>query len=154
MAQESKSSASAAPEALNVAYCDLLRAPASYDGKLVRVRATYRYGFEWSEFYCTDCSEKGRTWVDYDESYESCTKSKFRKKLEGNGEIGRTVNVVAVGKFYGSGGGYGHMNAYRYKFLVHCVERAEVILNDSPVPAAMPNKALQRTRCHGASHQL
>lgn len=152
-AQNLQTIASAAPEVLDVAYCDLLRNPTSYDGKVVRVRATYRYGFEWSEIYCTGCSVKGSTWLDFDESYESRTKRGVKKKLEGDSFLGRTVNIVAVGKFIGSGGGYGHMNGYNYMLLVQSVERAEVILNDSPVPAAMSNKALQRTRCHADSHQ-
>jgi hypothetical protein len=61
--------------------------------------------------------------------------------------------AIFVSLFIGSGGRYGHMGVYDYKFLVQSVERAEVILNNSPIPAALPAKVLQRTRCHGASRQ-
>src|SRR4051812_7831273 len=84
-AQRSKPSASAAPEVLNVAYCELLRDPAAYNGKIVRVRATYRYGFEWSQFYCTDCSEGRTTWVDFDESYDLRTMPRVKRRLGSNG---------------------------------------------------------------------
>lgn len=134
---------STASEIPTIAYCDLLRHPELYEGKVVRIGAIYRYGFEWSEFYCFSCLNQGQTWVDFDESYSSRTKSKIKRKLSGNGEIGRTISVVAVGRFYGSGG-YGHMGAYRYKFLVSYVEQAKVILNESPSPTAMPNKSFER----------
>lgn len=38
-----------------VTFCDLLRNAEKYNGKEVTVRATWRYGFEWSQFYCLDC---------------------------------------------------------------------------------------------------
>ncbi len=41
-------------EYATVTYCDLMRKPEQYSGKVVRVSAIYRYGFEWSELYCLE----------------------------------------------------------------------------------------------------
>src|SRR6266550_5081055 len=122
-----------------VAYCDLIRNPDQYNQKLVRVSAIYRYGYEWSELYCLEWRKDTKTWVDFDESFASSTKATIRKKLGDNGFKGRTVSVIMVGKF-DAGGGYGHMGAYRFKLLVSRVEKAYVILNDSPSANALPKE--------------
>ena len=137
-------------DVITVDYCDLLRKPELYEQRLVRVQAVYRYGYEWSELYCPNCLTEDRTWVDFDESFESCTKPEVAQKISDNGFKGRTVSVLFVGKFQGSGSGYGHMNAYRSSFLVGCVERAKILLNDSPVPSEMPKKLLNEATCHTA----
>lgn len=129
-----------------VAYCDLVRNPERYDQKLVRVSAVYRYGYEWSELYCLECATEAKTWIDFDESFSSSTKASIRKKLGDNGFKGRTVLVTMVGKF-DAGGGYGHMGAYRFRLLVSQVEKADVILNDSPSPNALPKQVLTRIHC-------
>ena len=130
-----------------VAYCDLIRNPKRYDDKLIRIRAIYRYGYEWSQFYCPGCLSEGETWVDFEKSFKSCARSVVSKRIGDNGFKGRTVELLVVGKFYGSDVGYGHMNAYRFKFVVRCVEEAKIILNDSPLPMALPKKLLNRPRC-------
>ena len=45
-------------------FCDLVRNPEKYNGEEITVRATYRYGFEWSQLYCLDCAKKGKAWLD------------------------------------------------------------------------------------------
>jgi hypothetical protein len=128
-----------------VAYCDLIHGPKKYGGKLVRTNVTYRYGFEWAEFYCLDCSEgEGRTWVSFEE--ELCKKS---KKIKSNGFAGRTVNMQVVGTFVGPGA-YGHMGAYQFKFVVRCIEKAETIWNESYVPSKLPVEVAKRTHCQKA----
>jgi hypothetical protein len=129
-----------------VSYCDLMRKPEEYSGKVVRVSAIYRYGFEWSELYCLECIGEARTWVDLDESFASSTKAKVRKKIGPHGAMGRTVRVIMIGRF-NVGGGYGHMGAYRFRLLVDHLENAEVILNDSPSPNALPKEVLSRIHC-------
>jgi hypothetical protein len=64
-----------------VSYCDLMSSPEQYRGKVVRVSAIYRYGFEWSELYCLECISAARTWVDVDESFVASTKANVRKKI-------------------------------------------------------------------------
>ncbi|MDQ1637731.1 MAG: hypothetical protein QOF62_1070 [Pyrinomonadaceae bacterium] len=133
-------------EYTTVAYCDLVRNPERYNQKSVRVSAVYRYGYEWSELYCLECGTESKTWVDFDDSFSSSTKASIRKKLGDNGFKGRTVLVTMVGKF-DAGSGYGHMGAYRYRLMVDSVEKADVILNDSPSPSALPKKVLSRIHC-------
>ena len=70
----------------------------------------------------------------------------IRKKLGDNGFKGRTVRVTLVGKFE-AGGGHGHMGAYRFRLLVDRGEKAQVILNDSPSPTALPKERLSRIHC-------
>ena len=143
----SQQKSSTAMEIPTITFCEMIQRPEAYDNKTVRVKAIYRFGFEWSELYSIDCwSRENRTWVDFDESFESNSDSKLTKKVEGNGDKGRTVAVVFVGKFHGSGGGYGHLSIYKYKFQVNRVEKADIILNDSPVPTALPEKAIRRMR--------
>src|SRR5713226_1071230 len=104
-----------AVEVKTVPFCDLIRNPKLYDQKIVRVTAIYRYGYEWSQLYCLDCNDVGATWVELDDSFATNTDPKLAKKIRENGFRGRTVRIVAVGQFYGTGGGYGHMGSYRYK---------------------------------------
>jgi hypothetical protein len=133
-------------EYATVSYCYLMRKPEQYSGKVVRVSAIYRYGFEWSELYCLECVSEARTWVDLDEIFVSSTKASMRKKIGPHGFEGRTVRVIMVGRF-AEGGGYGHMGAYRFRLLVDHMENAEVILNDSPSPNALPKEVLNRIHC-------
>lgn len=133
---------------ITVDYCDLIHNAERYNGNLVRVSAVYRYGFEWSELYCLECVNEPRTWVDLDESFVSSTKSGLRKKIGYNGFKGRTVKVTMIGRF-DVGGGYGHMGAYRFRLLVNRLEKADVILNESPSPNALPRKALDKIHCSG-----
>ena len=145
--ESSKPNPTAEIEAATVAYCDLIRSPELYDQKTIRVKAIYRYGNEWSELYCGDCVKDHQTWVDFDDSFETHTEANVAKKLGDNGFRGRTVSVVMIGTFHSSGGGYGHMGAYRFQLLVSSVEQAEIILNDSPMPAAIPKKLLYASHC-------
>jgi len=128
-----------------VSYCDLMRSPEQYRGKVVRVSAIYRYGFEWSELYCLECVSEARTWVDLDETFVSSTKANLRKKIGPHGVTGRTVRVTMVGRF--DVGGYGHMGAYRFRLMVDRLEDAKVIVDDSSLPSALPKKVLSRIHC-------
>lgn len=124
-----------------VSLCDLVRSPRDFDQKRVRIQATYRYGFEWSELYCEDCLDVGLVWLDFDTAFDESTDKKTRSRIKWS-EKGRTVNITAVGKFYAVGK-FGHLGGYPFKFVAEYFERAEVILNDSPVtlPAKVRGKA-------------
>ena len=135
------------PNIPTVKLCDLIRKPHLYGRQMVRVQGIYRYGFEWSELYCLECSSGLTIWVEFDESVELRTKKKLLKKISGNGDSGRTVDVVFVGQYFGTGGGFGHMSRCLTKLRVYCVEKAEVLLNDSPIPADLPPSVLRRAKC-------
>ena len=128
-----------------VSYCELMRSPEQYRGKVIRVSAIYQYGFEWSELFCHECLSEAKTWVDLDESFVSSTKRNLRKKIGPHGVKGRTVTVTMVGRF-DVGGGYGHMGAYRFRLMVDRLEDAKVIVDDSS-PSALPKEALSRIHC-------
>jgi hypothetical protein len=124
-----------------VEYCELINNPSQYNGKKIRVEANYRYGFEWSELICEDCFElQKRTWVDFDKLDESCSSKKLLKKLKKDSPEGRTLAVVFAGTFENSKKSYGHLNEYQFKLNVSCVEKAVVLLEDSPLPKITAGK--------------
>jgi len=91
-------------------FCDLMRSPGKYNGKDVTIRATYRYGFEWSELYCLDCLDQGKAWLDMSTALEDKSAKSLKKMPKDAGIVNLTVQGVFV-----SGGTFGHSNAYRYK---------------------------------------
>ena len=63
-----------------VAYCDLLRDPASYDLKVIRVKVMYMSAFEGSSMYDLACERKD-SWVVFDKEVETSTDRKLLKKF-------------------------------------------------------------------------
>jgi hypothetical protein len=132
-------------EIQTVDYCELIHNPQKYDQKTVRVRAIYRYGYEWSELYCPNYIDQNRrTWVNPKSLDESCIKAKVANQLKDSSFKGRTLRVVMVGKFHGSGGSYGHLNAYQFQFDARCIEEAKTLLKDSRLPTSMSKKLLDK----------
>jgi hypothetical protein len=130
-----------------VKFCELLKNPRLYEGKLVRTDAAFRrYGEEVVEFFCPDCLKEGRVDFDIDqEAYESCTKPRVREKIQ----RGPVLSVSMTGKLYvaKAGEGFGHFGQYRYKFLVSCVERADVVFKFESSPDELPKNVLRRIHC-------
>jgi len=91
-------------------------------------------------------ASEARTWVDVDESFASSTKSGVRKKIGDHEFKGRTVRVIMVGRFDVGGSGQ-HMGVYQFRLLVIRLEKADVVLNESPVPNALPKKLLKKVHC-------
>lgn len=142
-------SQSSDPEIVGVDLCDLIREPDRYDGKKIRVVATYRYGFEWSEIYCSSCwhRDEGRIWVDFDDAFEDTTSKRIRRLLKSNSESGRTLLMTAVGRFSKSPSRYNHENEYTFAFVVEKVEKATKIFDGSPVPSALDEKEMKLADC-------
>jgi hypothetical protein len=89
-----------------VSFCDLVRNPEKFNGREIIVRATYRYGYEWSELYCLDCLDKGKAWLwmrDLD-----AASLRALKKLPKDAGI---ANLTVRGDF-SSGGHFGDLNGY------------------------------------------
>jgi len=123
-----------------VAYCDLIRNPDAYSGREVRFTAVYRFGYEWEEFYCLDCWElERRTWGEFDDEVGSCNKRTLRRLTGYEG----TFKMTVVGEFQTSRGRYGHMGAFRYQFVVKCVEGAKRLLKDGRIPELVPPELLK-----------
>ena len=129
---------SADDKPLDVDFCDLITSPHNYDQKEVRIKAVHRVGFEWSELYSLKCSPNSSVWVTGIDKY--CDGSDVKAYNGRDTFNGRTVGLVAVGRLHGEGG-YGHMNAFDFKFEVRCIEKAEILLKgDSVIPQALSKK--------------
>ncbi len=109
---------SASPQS-RIVFCDLMRNPAEYSGKLVKIRATWVYGFEWSYLHCLDC--EGRVWLDTSQIDEQSEKA-----LKHTPKGAAIVNMDVEGVFQ-TGGSFGHLNGYRYQLLAYTVKNLRVI---------------------------
>jgi hypothetical protein len=99
--------------------CELIRHGEYYNGKLVKVRATWVYGYEWSYLHCLDCDERG--WLDTSELDERSEKTvKHTPKYSG------IVNIDVEGIFQ-AGGTFGHLHGYRYQLRAHTIDNSAVI---------------------------
>lgn len=138
-AQEQKTSL----EIPTVAFCDIVRQPALYDNKVVRIKAKYLVAFEGSVMSDTACEETA--WVKFDSSVEKLTPRKVWKKFDRWTDVSPIhknnsityptgeVIVTWVGLFQGIKPaqkigkinlslGFGHMNSYDFQFVVQKIE--------------------------------
>ena len=113
---------SPASDVKTVPFCDLVRDPKLYDGKLVRVRAIFSSNFEKSVLSAPDCPAEA-TWLHVPDSYASCTKRKVQKKFE-DAPWGQGRDIVIIGRLE-SKGNYGHLGMYPYRFVATCVENIQ-----------------------------
>jgi hypothetical protein len=117
-------------------YCELLRSPATYDQKVIRLNVVYIVGFETSTFDSSRCNTQTSTWVEQGFLDRDCTNSEIRETLKkrldapppsgtGFGSWKPIITSLTVtGQFQGlRAEGYGHMNAYTYSFTIQCVEQ-------------------------------
>lgn len=126
-------------------FCDLVRSPEKYNGKEVTVRATYRYGFEWSELYCLDCLDQGKAWLDMPTALEDTLAKSLKKMPKGAGIVNLTVQGVFV-----SGGTFGHSNAYRYKIEPTKISDVAVLQKGMKSPEEEKNVE-KRCACGGTN---
>ena len=92
--------ASSSPPAPTMKFCELMQYPDKYNGKLVKVRATWVYGFEWSYLHCLGC--EGRVWLD-----TSGLDERSERTAKHTPKAAAIVNIDVEGIFQ-SGGGFGH----------------------------------------------
>ena len=125
-----------------VAFCDLVRDPARYDGKVVHTEAIVAVGFEVGIIYDPKCgdSEK-RVWYDFDMStynenekgWKALRQLLFPKSEEQHGRYTGRAKATMIGRFDASDkNGYGHLNQYHFKFTIKRVERAEAVPSSVP----------------------
>ena len=120
--------------------CNLIRNSERYDKIIVRTQALLNVNHENQFIYNPEC-ETGSTdtvWVDFDPSY-IYSDEKLRRKLtdllrpKPSAPTG-TAWVTIVGRFEGANGGpYGHLDAYRSRFLIIRLEQAEEVVFTSRV---------------------
>jgi hypothetical protein len=124
-----------------VSLCDLVRDPERYEGKPVVVSATFQLGYESEEIYCLGCTNWGRIWVEFGNETAA---DKIRVD-ESQLIPGCAFDVIFSGSFYATGKRYGHLNSFRYKFVVESVKRAKLILNNANFePSEWPTKAQKK----------
>jgi hypothetical protein len=113
-----------------IPYCDLIRDPARYQNKIVRVRGVYSFNMENSTLDDPTCrSENAWTWIEsepysrFDESMKP-----FYDTYGTRMKSGGNAQVIFLGKFSGpSDEGYGHLNGCRYELSVMRVEEMKAL---------------------------
>ena len=119
-----------------------MRNPEEYNGKEVKVRATWVYGFEWSYLHCLGC--EGRVWLETSELDEKSEKT-IRHIPKGDA----IVNVDVEGVFE-AGGGFGHMNGYKYQFKVRSIANP-VVISKGMKPREKELEIERKFACGGAT---
>ena len=100
-------------------FCELMQNPGAYNGKTVKVRATWIYGFEWSYLHCLGCD--GRVWLD-----TSTLDERSEKMLKQTPKGAGVVNVDVEGVFQ-TGRTFGHLNGYKFQLIAHSIANPAVI---------------------------
>ncbi|MBV9074868.1 MAG: hypothetical protein JOZ10_14670 [Acidobacteria bacterium] len=96
----------------------MIRHPETYNGKTVKIRATWIYGYEWTYLHCLGCD--GRVWLDTSELDE-----RSEKTIKHTPKDAAIVNVDVEGVF--QAGSFGHMGGYEYQLRAHTISNPEVI---------------------------
>lgn len=130
--------------------CQLLESPGSYSGRTIRVKAVYRYGFEWSELYSLKCSNDKRIWVERED--RKCEKAGTVEEMEYAGMGGRTYGIVAEGTLIeGDELGYGHFNSFDYLFRIQCFEKAVRLDGKGYVPGSLSTESRKKVEAFEGS---
>jgi hypothetical protein len=111
--------ASSAATQPTMKFCEFIAQPDKYNGKLVKFRATWTYGFEWSYLHCLDCD--ARVWLD-----TSDLDDQSEKILKHTPKGAGIVNVDVEGVFE-TGRAFGHMGSYKYQLRARTVTNPAVL---------------------------
>lgn len=121
-----------APDILTVTLCDLVHNPDIFDGKEVRLRATYLSNSNVATFVDQNCMAKDkRTWVEFDGiSIKASAQAELYEKLEeqilcgkcGGDNKWRETEMLVTGVFHGDDTGHGRLGKYRFMVTVKNVE--------------------------------
>lgn len=121
-------------EAQTVTFCDLVANPELYNGKIIRTQATAVTTFEVAFLYDLPCNREG-AWTYFEATNDES--SKAIEVLLGEFVRGkaRRAKMTISGRFDGpSKEGYGHLNSFRFRFLIMNVEKGEPVPPDAPWP--------------------
>ena len=121
--QHTQASSEYADKASTVSFCDLASDPERYNGKEVTVRATYKYGFEWSYLYCLTCLDKGKAWLEIPHDIDESSTKVLKRKPKGAGIVNVTVRGIFI-----KCGHCGHQNGYPFNFVAHQVSDLVVLV--------------------------
>ena len=122
----------AASDVLNVTLCDLVHNPDIFEGKEVRLRATYLSNSKVASLVDQNCMAKDKqTWVEFDGlSIKASAASELYEKLEeqilcgkcGGDNKWRETEMLVTGIFHGGDMGHGRLGKYRFMVTVKNVE--------------------------------
>ena len=143
VAGDTQRAAAPVDSATEVDYCRLVADSSAFSGRKVRVRAAYRFGFEWSQMYCPKCLDFGATWVSFDENgQDRPLMRRLHKLMMKHSGLGQTVEGTFVGSFH-DGGHYGHQGVYKYDFVIEDVLNFHVAYRGGVSPEALPVQVRQ-----------
>ena len=125
-------------DAQTITYCDLIKAPRAFDGKLVRVRALYETDFEKMALTAPACTTPlPMTWVDFERAWESRTSWRLRRAMiAARSKWNLQTDVVLIGRFK-AGASFGHNGMYPFLLEVYKVEALKPSGNFRPLPDAI-----------------
>lgn len=104
-------------------YCVLLKHPGVHKGKLIRLNATWQFGFETTLLCDRECPEQPGAWLEFADEKELCPETSKNRSAPGQSD--KEADVTVVGRLYGPGR-YGHLGDYQFKFVVVCLEKIKV----------------------------
>ena len=112
----------------SISFCDLVSNPAYYNGKIVRLKVRSSIG---PETRMTIRGAMDRLGLISIQVFEACTNKSVRARLQhpdypniGDVQSGTWESeLVRVGMFLYHERGYGHLNAYKYKFHMKWIEK-------------------------------
>lgn len=132
---------------LNVNLCEIITNPIPYQNKIVRIKATYRWGFELSELFCSDCWNKdnGSIHVRFDDAaVEKNSRSRFLKVITDGGND-KTLKVAFIGRFYNTNPNRIVFPQFRLEVIE--VEKAIVLSKYAPAPSNLEPSIRKQTYC-------
>lgn len=112
-------------DVIDVSFCELIKNPEKFEKKVIRVKAIYGYGFEWSNLYSSKCSTEKVILVETDK--KKCENAGQIDEMDFAGMGGRVVGVVAVGIFTKEEKHFGAIGKSDYVFRVKCFEKAKML---------------------------
>lgn len=150
----SGSAQSTVREIPTVGLCEILRKPENYDGKEIRVQATYHIGFEHSYFRDSSCKEyavestpywMGNViWATFDRptiqtSTEHDVYEEFNREARPccpSGWSDTKMEMTVVGSFSMAKdkAGYGHSERYALQIVVSKIEKVSATKGTDPSP--------------------
>jgi hypothetical protein len=109
----------------DMSYLELIKNKETYIGKPIRLHAIWTYGFEWTYFCDLVCNDIDMASVEIADDEALCnSKGGIRRKL--GKKFDNKAEVIVQGRLDGPGG-YGHMGAFPYRFVVTCFEKYKKI---------------------------
>ena len=137
-----------ASDILNVTLCDLVHNPDIFNGKEVRLRATYLANSKVAAFVDQNCMARDKqTWVEFDGlSIKASASSELYEKLEeqilcgkcGSDNKWRETEMLVTGIFDGDDSGHGRLGKYRFMISVKNVEEIGVTEKTERTRFALP----------------